>query len=200
MPDIWQFFKNLFQEEVESSPSKPFLHELIERSADEKVAFGQWKQSLTCRLLLDWVHHQYGIWKALPDETSESLDFLDTPSTKGFALHLHKTEYNRTDATHFFDYLKERVLSQNYRTHVSDTRTWTEKDFVQTVERHYLKPKPIQDENGKLLQRFGNITIELTLRNDRPHNLRFRATSYNDRLYHDAEDFGELMGVLFEMV
>ena len=38
----------------------------------------------------------------------------------------------------------------------------------------------------------GNITIELVLRNDKPHQLRFRATSYNDRLYAEADAFKEL--------
>ena len=48
-------------------------------------------------------------------------------------------------------------------------------------------------EGQKIDQCYGNITIELTLRNDQPHLLTFRATSYSDRLYADAADFHELM-------
>jgi len=39
--------------------------------------------------------------------------------------------------------------------------------------------------------------IELELRDERVHNLRFRATTYNDSLFKAPTEFGELMqGVL----
>ena len=39
MNDIWDYFKQLFQESEESSPSKPFIREAISRSDDEYDAF-----------------------------------------------------------------------------------------------------------------------------------------------------------------
>ncbi|MBK9013497.1 MAG: hypothetical protein IPM82_05115 [Saprospiraceae bacterium] len=105
----------------------------------------------------------------------------------------HSLIYAREDAGHFFDLLKEKVLTLNYRNQLSDTRSWSEKDWVQTVERHYLKPRQNWEADKKINQQFGNITIELILRNDSPHLLTFRATSYSDRLYADASDFHELM-------
>jgi hypothetical protein len=45
-------------------------------------------------------------------------------------------------------------------------------------------------------QAFGNVMIEFELRNDLPHNLRLRATIYQDAMYKDAGSFGGLMEVL----
>ncbi|TAK30391.1 MAG: hypothetical protein EPO28_18805 [Saprospiraceae bacterium] len=198
MKNLWSQITGLFKTVEESSSSNPVIHELIERGAEELALYEGWKCSLVCRRLTEWLWHQYGIWQALPGEVDETIDFLDTPSCKGFAVHFHKTNYSRRDARHLFDYLKERVLTLPYRCQISDTRTYSQKDWVETVERHYLKPKPGFAEPSKLNQRFGNVTIELTLRNDAVHNLKFRATSYNDHLYASAEDFKDLMQAVLE--
>ncbi|MFQ5446752.1 MAG: hypothetical protein ACE5FF_07450 [Saprospiraceae bacterium] len=193
MKDIWSHIKGLFKSAEESSPSNPVIHKLIERGGDESALYETWKQSPACRHLTEWVWSQYGIWQALPDEIDEAIDFLDTPSSKGFAVHFHKTAHSRHDATHLFDYLKERVLTLPYNCQISDTRTYSQKDWVETVERHFLKPRPSHAKNTKLDQQYGNITIELLLRNDAVYNLKFRATSYNDHLYHPADNFEGLM-------
>jgi hypothetical protein len=198
MKEFWDYFKNLFKTVEESSPSNPAIHELIVRTPEAKAALQAWRDSLTCRRLFDWLGNQYALWQVLPDDIDDAIDFLDTPSSKGFAVHFHKTGYAKQDATHFFDLLKEKVLSLNYKPQISDTRTYVQKNWVETVERHYLKPKPSFAENSKFNQRFGNVTIELTLRNDAVHNLKFRATSYSDHLYATAEDFEGLMQVVLE--
>ena len=64
---------------------------------------------------------------------------------------------------------------------------------METVQRHYLKPKPNFQREGKINQQFGNITIEFDLRDDKPHYLKFQATSYTDHLFEDAKEFKELM-------
>ncbi len=126
------------------------------------------------------------------------MDFLDTPSSKGFVIHFHKTEFTRPDATYLLDYLKEKVLVLHYKVQLSDTRTYTKNDWVETVERHYLKPRATFEAGSKTNQRFGNVTIELMLRNDLPHQLKFQATTYSDHLFAKADDFKDLMLALLE--
>lgn len=193
MKDVWDYLKGLFQKAEESSPSNPYLHELIERTEAEKAAFEIWKGSLSQRRMLDWLNDQYAIWQVLPDDIDPAIDFLNTPSSKGFVVHLTKKEYHREDSTHLFDYLREQVLALNYKPQLSDTRTWAGKSWVERVERHYLKPRPAWATEKKFNQGFGNVTIELSFRNDVPHHLKFSATSYNDHLYAGAGDFKELM-------
>ena len=49
MDNIWDYFKRLFQESEESSPSKPFIREEINRSDDEQDAFSLWKRTQCLR-------------------------------------------------------------------------------------------------------------------------------------------------------
>ncbi len=196
MPGLWNYLKNLFKEAEQSSPSQPAMHELIIRSEEEQEDYEQWKESLLSRRLLNWLSDQYAIYCITPDDIDEALDFLDTPSSKGFAIHFYKTNYTRREVTHLFDYFKEQVLEHNYRTQISDARIYNRGHWVETTERHYLKPRIQTKTDEKLHQAYGNVMIELELRNDQVHNLRFRATSYQDRLFHEAAEFQELMRIV----
>lgn len=197
MDKLWSYFKNLFQQAEQSSPSQPLIHELIERSEAEMEDYAFWKKTLVLRRLLDWLNEQYAAYRLRPESTDEALDFLNTPSSKGFVIHFSETGYSRRDATFFFDYLRERVLSLQYRTQVSDRRSYQRHAWVETIERHYLKPgitlRANLREGEPFAQHFGNIMVELELRDDKVHNLRFRATTYNDRLFQEPAEFKELM-------
>lgn len=193
MADIWDYFKNLFKKSEESSPTQPYLHEVIERSEAEKSDYEFWKTTLVRRRLIDWLSDQYAIFRVLPQDVDEAMDFLNTPSSKGFVIHFYKTNYSRRDVTFLMDYLKEQVLALDYKTQVSDTRTFNRPNWVETIERHYLKPRPDFEQKGKFNQKFGNVTIEMQLRNDQPYHLKFQATTYNDHLFKDAHDFEDLM-------
>ncbi|MBK8562562.1 MAG: hypothetical protein IPN76_04265 [Saprospiraceae bacterium] len=193
MTNIWDFFKDFFKEAEESSPSKPIFNEILARSEEEKAAYENWKGSLPCRRFFDLLAAQYTIYQSNPAGVDPALTFLQSDSTKGFALHFDRLDFNQQDTSHFLDLLKEKILALPYQSQLSNVRTWTEKDWVQTVERHYLKPKKSWEEGKLIDQLFGNVTIELTLRNDQPRLLTFRATAYADRLYAPPRDFHELM-------
>ncbi len=195
MSDPWKYFKRLFKKAETSSPSQPLIHELIERSAEEKADYSYWKETLVCRRLRDWLAEQYAIFRVAPRDIDEGIDFLNTPSSKGFVIHLSRMRYSQRDVTHFFDFLKEKVRQLDYRSQISDVRSYQRADWVETIERHYLKPPPSFGHHaatGRFDQRFGNIMIELESRNDRVYQLRFRATAYRDHLFEDAEDFKDL--------
>lgn len=192
--DIWNKFKEFFQQAEESSPSQPLIHEMIERTEEEKKDYEFWKTTLVCKRMVNWVADQYAIFKALPNDTDAAMDFLDTPSSKGFVIHFYKTEYSLRDVTYLFDLLKEKVLALKYRTQISDRREFNRENWAEKVERHYLKPKPnFLQTDEKFNQSFGNITIELLFRNDEPYQLKFRATIYKDHLFEEAETFQTLM-------
>lgn len=198
MADLWQYFKNLFKESEESSSIKPFIHEVIERSVSEQADYQQWKKTLSRQRLLDWLNDQYVQWLINKDQLDESIDFLNTPSSKGFVIHFNKTRYPRQEIIHFFDFLKEQVLTLGYKTYLSDTRTYSKGNFMETIQRHYLKPPTLArpQPDGQFNQRFGNISIELQEKNDEIVNLKFRANSYKDRMITEAESFKELMAGL----
>ncbi len=192
MTDIFDYFKGWFRKAETSTPSNPAVHEVIERDETYRAEFEEWKHSLACRRLRDWLWHQYALWVSLPDEVEKTIDFLDTPSSKGFAVHYTNEQVPTRQCRFFLDFLREKVLELPYRQTLADRRVYMVKNDVETLERYYLKPRQNRTSNKLINQRFGNITIELVLRNDRPHQLRFRATAYNDRLYAEAGAFKEL--------
>ncbi len=195
---LWNSIRKLFNEAEASSPSQPAVHEMIERSEADRADYQRWYRTHGRRRLLDWLADQYAVYSVAPDDIDKSIDFLNTPSSKGFVMHFFRTEYTKEEVTHFFDYLKERVLQLNYRTQISDRRVFGRPQWVETQERHYLKPRNKADQPGRFIQAFGNITIELELRDDRVRNLRLRATVYQDHMFQAPESFRSLIGELVE--
>ena len=198
MASFWQKISSLFDAAENSSPTEPAVHEVIRRDDTELQAYEQWKRTLSRRRLLDWLTDQYALHQTTGN-TDRAVDFLDTPSSKGFVIHFSQTQYGTAEISHFFHYLKERILDLNYRTQISDRRVYSRPDWVETQERHYLKPRTRQQRltgpggRGSLDQQFGNISVELELRDDLPFNLRLRATTYQDALYNTPETFRALM-------
>lgn len=193
---FWDSISALFRRAEASSASAPTIHEMIERTDAERAAYDRWRRTSGSRRLMDWLEEQYAAFRE-GRPLDESIGFLDTNSSKGFVLYVHKTNYTREELTHFFDYLRERILALNYRPAISDRRIFPRRDWVETQERHYLKPRADFSE-PPFDQGFGNITIEFEVRDDAPHNLRLRATTYTDRMFEDAGTFPALMVALTE--
>ena len=194
MSNFWKKIKNIFSSAEESSSSNPVVHEIIKRSEEELKKYETWKNSLSQRRLMDWLNSEYITYLTSPQNVDASISFLNTPSSKGFVILFNRTNYNLDEITFLFDFLKEKVLTLPYRTYVSDYRTYMKNDKVETVQRHYLKPSlKLKVAGEKAGQAYGNINIELLLRNEKVVNLKFSATSYRDHQFKEASDFDELM-------
>jgi len=198
MSDFWKKIKNVFSTAEASSSTHPTIHEVIERSEKELTDYEDWKNSLAARRLLDWLKNEYFTYLTSSKNIDRSIDFLNSTSKKGFVVHFSNMQYRMEEITFLFDYLKEKVKELPYRIYVSDTRIYPKNDFVETVHRHYLKPSlKLKVAGQKTGQAFGNITIELLLKNDQIVNLKFSATMYRDHQFKEAGDFNDLMKELF---
>ena len=205
---LWDSVKKLFAEAETSSPTTPAVHETLDRHRTAVEGYAQWRDGLVRRRLVGWLADQYAIYLTDAPRLDEAVDFLDTPSSKGFVVHFAQTGYSLREAEYFQLYLRGRVLSREYRTQIADTRTYNSGGRTERTDRYYLKPRPDfahpagadapMDPHtaGQFGQQFGNVLIELVVRDDAPHHLRFSATIYHDRVYRDADGFGGLMGVV----
>lgn len=205
---LWDSVKNLFAEAEESSPTTPAVHEPLKRHRTAGEAYARWTRGLVLRRLVGWLADQYALYLTDSPQLDEAVDFLDTPSSKGFVVHFAQTGYSLREAEYFQLYLRERVLSRNYRPQVADSRTYTRGGRTERTDRYYLKPRPDfahpdgedapmdMHTEGQFDQQFGNVLIELVVRDEHAHHLRFSATVYHDRIYKDADGFGGLMGVV----
>lgn len=201
--DIWNYLKGLFDRERDSSPGRPYVREAMTRSEDDRADLVHWKRTRARERMLTTIHEAYADYLIAPDEQTRAIDFLNTPSSKGFVWHFSDTHDNEQDFQHLFDYLRERVLALGYIAQMSDVRTYQRTHWVETVQRHYLKPR-VQfvgegSEDMKAIQRFGNISVELLLRNERIANLKLRVNSYHDHKFEAAERFPDLMRHLLRL-
>ena len=197
MPSWWSKIKALLTQSELSTPTRPAIHEVIKRSEEFLQEYEIWKGGPQHKKMLNWISEQYAIYQKKGREQSEHIDFLYTASAKGMAIHLADIEYGIDEARFLMDFFKERIREvHQYRTQVSDTRTYSMKTWVETVERHYLKPRPQYNEAGRIAQGFGNITLLLTLRDDKLYNFKLSATAYQDRLFSVEEQFSDLMRVI----
>jgi len=193
---IWSYIKNLFRDVEASSHVRPYIHETLERGTSALADYEAWKSDLARHRLMNSLGDEYATHRIDPSKVDRSLDFLDTPSMKGFVIHASIGSYDLKELRHLLDYLKERVLTADYKIYVSDRRIYNRNGKNEMVERHYLKPKAKLNENEQITQKYGNIRIELKCQNDVPINLKFSATGYHDRLFEEAEDFRVLMSIL----
>jgi len=90
LSEFWKKIKSLFQESEQSSPSQPVIHQIIERSEADKIAFEKWKATLSSKRIIDWLYNQYAAFLSPNTKTDNAVAFLNTPSTKGFVVHFHQ--------------------------------------------------------------------------------------------------------------
>jgi len=194
MTDIWQYFQNLFQIVEQSSKTQPILHDTILRSPEELAAYEKWKGLMVKKQLMNWLEMEYANFLKDGQPIDKNIIFLDTISSKGFAIHFSELRYNATQVNQLFDYLKEKVMLLNYKAYSGDIKTYTKGKIIESLAKYYLKPSLKNMLSGPPFnQEFGNINIELICQNDLPILLKFSATAYNDRSYQPAKHFGTLM-------
>lgn len=205
---LWSRVRALFGEAEQSDRNNPIVHSTLARHRDSADEFAAWKRTVVALRLRDWLADQYAAFLTDPTRVDRGIDFLDTPSSKGFVIHFGDTQYTLREAEFFQLYLRERVMQHEYRTQVADSKTYAYSGGSERTDRYYLKPRPDWSApegheggmntytKGQFNQQFGNILIELVVRNEKPWRLKFSATIYHDRVYQKAQAFGALMDLV----
>ncbi len=194
---INQIMQQLFgkEEEVSKTPSRqPVVHEVIQRTHTDKDAYQRWLGSQRMQRALDFIQLEYNKNRHEENLVGATFYHLNQPSSKGFILNYRKDMFSEKEFQYYFDYLKERVLTLDYKSYTSDLRSYDRGEYVETIERHYLKPSwRMTADKSQLVQQYGNITITHHSKDDQPVYLKFMCHNYADRQFTDAEDFEQLI-------
>lgn len=191
---FWDKITQLFKEAEQSSASNPIVHEVMTFSRNFKEDYDFWRNTLVLRKLVNWLSDQYSLYVVNPEAPLNTLDFLNGQSTKGFVIHFQQMGYSTRDAQFFAFWLKEKIRTLPYRLQIADRRTFAgDSTSVETIERFYIKPNKKLIPGEKIDQYFGNISIELTLKNDAPAQLFLKSTVYPDRIYKKGYGLEALM-------
>ncbi|MEZ4887202.1 MAG: hypothetical protein R3E32_20895 [Chitinophagales bacterium] len=185
---MFNFIQQLFKKQETSNV--PFVQEIIVRSDEEQAAYQYWKLEDQKDHLLDFLATQ------MKSSDQSILLKLNSPKSQGFILK-YKTVEDHTSFEafrHLFDYLKEQTLQLNYVKYMSDVKNFVRKTHVETIERHYLKPRfSFDEQTGLADQQYGNVLIEHLLHNEKSIQIKFVCNVYNDRKWTKVLSFEDLM-------
>ncbi len=186
---MFDFFNQLFRKQV--SGKVPMVQEMLQRSDTEQLGYTNWQLSEHKASSIKYLHDE--ISRYFLDEASTSLLLINTAKSRGFILPYNVLPSDILAFQHLFDYFKAQILTLNYSLYLSDVKHYNRPKQVETIERHYLKPRMGYDFSAPLNQLYGNITIEHYLHNDKPQQIKFLVTPYNDRKYTAPLSFAHLV-------
>ncbi len=194
MASVWDFLKNLVRKEQDSSSSNPFIHEVIERDSSYEKDYEHWLNSREPGNLSTWILQQFTYFNDQPDWQDGTIVFVDKPTSSGFVIFPREPLWTDRSMLFFFDFLKQVALSEGYQSYLSDKRVYNKGSEVEEVHRHYLKPPASRKNTDTPVdQLYGNIAIDLVLRNQETYKLQLTAQAYNDRNYAEARPFGQFI-------
>jgi len=192
-------FKKLFPKR---NKMIPLIKENLQRSEKDELEFQIWSSSSDAKYWFARIYESYRLKRqGLPSQDID-VHLFASAASNGIAI----TYTNAMSSKQFrflFDKLKESILelSYSYKLYTSDRAHYERTNYVETIEKHYLKPvygttKEIENElktDGKLPQFYGNILIEYIQIDGEPSFIRLLANIYSDRLFLDALPFEELV-------
>ncbi|MCU0392162.1 MAG: hypothetical protein MUE81_13665 [Thermoflexibacter sp.] len=200
------FFEKIIQQifgNHKVNSTVPLIEEEIKRSEFYRSAYFRWVNDKNYRWLLQKIKESYEL-KKQGEIADLQVHILNSTGAKGLAI-TYSPLMNEQDLQFLFDYLKDRLLNLEYRLYTSDRRTFDHTDYVESIEKHYLKPKSDKTHknistNAKEMfdQRYGNILIEYISIDAKPSFLRFMTQYYSDFLYTPVQPFDDLIDILFD--
>lgn len=190
MADIFLHFRNKFNRNPELIATEPLVQHSLERTNEDIIQFEQWKNSTAQVSIINWLREQLMTYHSSPNNTHDGIDFFVTGNSKGLRLHPALTKFSDNAIKFLFEYLKERGIEEGYRISLSDTRIFGRGYWNETIHRHILKPLI---ENGN---EFAQVTVELTLKDDKLVSLKIDTRIPNTDLPRPSDDFSELMQAL----
>lgn len=193
--------EKLFPKKGPSYPGEPFTREALKRNNDEKAEYRIWLESEEKEQVTSFILEQYML-SQVENENVSLFRVINSGNTNGFMLrYLENTSAEHF--THLFDFMKEQLRKLRYVAYTSDVRTFVKKNHVEKLERHYLKPSwrvlntKENNDSGKMVQLYGNMTVELQYIDDAPQYIKFMSNAYSDSKFQDPLPFAELMDKVF---
>ncbi|HKK39042.1 MAG TPA: hypothetical protein VJ949_06475 [Cryomorphaceae bacterium] len=190
-----RMLKKLFGEKEESSQEEMApVKEKLTRGEKFLFEFQEWKDSNRSAAVLSRLsslHHD-----VRNGRETDLLHIHKTPQANGFFFD-QRTGVEAEEFSFVLDHFKERALEEGYTIYTSEKRYQEKSDYVQEVERHYLKPTIDPSMETPIDQRYGNILLEYVAYNNNPAYLKVMVSCYSDRNYTEALDFQVLAAKLF---
>jgi hypothetical protein len=198
MANIFTHFQASILSKPELAETKPLTRKPLVKTEKENKEYDKWKNTSKLAQMLCYLSEECQKHQSSPRKTHDGIDFYAGLSARGFRLHPALTRFSDDHVKFLFAFLKERLVALDYQAVSSDTSVFKRGDYwVETIHRHILKSPNARGCYGEnLAGDFGQITIELLLKDDRLCSLRFEATIPDTDLPRPTDDFANLIQLL----
>lgn len=176
---------------AELAANQPLLQEPLRRTRNERIDYRLWKRARGYRALSQLFRGACWL-KKVGIRCSVNVHLFDSQAACAFSISCSDFIDNKS-FQHYFDYLRERILTVGYRPHRSEREMLDRVLYVETVERHSFRLPDMVNDQGKMIQLYGHVYLELIRVNDRPSYLRLMVTKVADSRFAPARPFEELM-------
>lgn len=189
-----QVYEKLFPKKEQKS--RVLVHELIKRSDHYLKKYQKWTSSPSHSDSLKTIATAYYL-KAKGVAQEPEVHILNSRYSNGFAVSFQEGEMDHQEFQYLFDWLADTVEQIGYKRSNSDVTIMDKGNYIETREKHYLKP--VLGSEIPTDQRYGNILIEHILIDGKPSFLKLVANIYSDRSYSEADSFESLAEYLFAL-
>ncbi len=198
MANIFTQFQASILSKPELATTKPLTRKPLVKTEKETKEYDKWKNTPKLSQMLYYLTEECQKHQSSPRKTHDGIDFYSGLSARGFRLHPALTRFSDDHVKFLFAFLKERLIALDYQPVVSDTSVLKRGDYwVETIHRHVLKSPNAKGCYGEnVVGDFGQITIELLLKDDRLCSLRFEAVIPDSDLPRATDDFANLIQLL----
>ncbi|QNH60545.1 hypothetical protein [Hymenobacter sediminicola] len=191
-----QLLKRLFSS---SSATQPTEWQPLHRTPAQERLHARWIEQ---QVYLNWAgpyFKAYHFCKAGIQGHGLRVQLLNEPGRQGAVL-LYDPSIGPGNFRHFFDLLRDRVLALGYNVSTSDQRTLHHEQYTETIEKHFLKPRPNDcTATGRCNQRYGNVVVDLVQVNGQPGFIRFFSNPFQDSIFTAPHSFDELMAAVLDL-
>jgi len=196
------FFDQIIKKILPSrpNPQQPLVTELLKRTEAQQTAYQEWLHDRYHTSLLESVSKAYYL-KQEKLTSDIQIHLFASPYANGFAITYEETNMGKQDLMFLCEHFKDTILTLNYELKSSQREITDKGSFVNTVERYYLKPESRQAilKNERIDQLYGNLLLEYVLIDEKPSYLKVLSTIYADRTFTPAQDFNDLVQILFQL-
>ncbi len=200
MAAFWDQIKNIFGKsgEVHERQTPAAVHELISRTEEELADYEDWKNSGRKERALQFIQMEYEKDMLSKENYIGSTFYtINKPASEGFILNFNEQIFNPLEFQHYFDYLKEKILQLDYKLYSSDLRIFNRPGHVESIERHYMKPRYRFNDEKRFIQQYGNVMVTQIKKNHKPVYIQLMCNRYMDRKYTAPRPFNELIVHIF---
>ena len=198
MNKLWKLLQSRIRRAENKDSSKiPFLHEAIDLDAFPIQSYEEWKGNANHTLIQQRLRQAFFNYQVSERSEDKAFEFFTSSSSNGFAI-FQQESYTLTVWDYRFLQLDiaSKLRELGYVLKLSDVRSKSKLNGVEQIFRYYLKPSVKLKEGKRAVQLFGNVSLEVILRDDKPYMFKCLANSYNDQHFHPARPFDELVNLL----